>query len=106
MRVAEEIEVIRDRIVRFYQPDKIILFGSRARGDASEYSDIDLLVISDREEHLPRYKRGLDIRLRLSDLRTPKDILFYTHEDVRRWESVPQAFVNTVLNEGEILYER
>lgn len=106
MEIAEEIKQIRDRIVRLYQPDKIILFGSRARGDAGKRSDIDLLVISDREKHLPRWKRGLDLRLQLADLKTPKDILFYTHEDVTRWESVPQAFINRVLKEGEVLYER
>jgi uncharacterized protein len=102
----EEIEQIKDSIVTMYEPDMIILFGSWARGDASETSDIDLLVISDREKHLPRYKRGLDVRLQLSQFKTPKDILFYTHDDVERWRNVPQAFINTVLREGQVLYER
>ncbi|MEA3240257.1 MAG: nucleotidyltransferase domain-containing protein [Pseudomonadota bacterium] len=106
MNVAEEIAMILSRIVRLYQPDKVILFGSRARGDAGKRSDIDLLVISDREKHLPRYKRGLDVRLQLADLKIPKDILFYTHADMDRWKAVPQAFVNTVLREGQVLYER
>ena len=106
MRVTEEIELMLNRIVQLYQPDKVLLFGSRARGDAGKRSDIDLLVISDREKHLPRCKRGLDVRLQLADLKTPKDILFYTHADIERWQSVPQAFVNTVLREGEVLYER
>ena len=77
METSEEISSIRDCIVRLYQPDKIILFGSRARDEADKHSDIDLLVISDREKHLPRYKRGLDVRLQLSEIKTPKDILFY-----------------------------
>jgi len=106
MNINEEIEIIRDRIVRLYQPDKIILFGSRARGEANERSDIDLLVISDREKHLPRCKRGLDVRLHLADLKTPKDILFYSHADVERWDAVPQAFVTRILKEGEVIYER
>lgn len=101
-----EIELIINCIIREYQPDKIILFGSWARGDAKKQSDIDLLVISDREKRLPRYKRGLDIRLLLSQFQPPKDILFYTHEDVNRWRDVPQTFINTVLSEGQILYER
>jgi predicted nucleotidyltransferase len=106
MTVRDEINLMRDRIVRLYQPDKIVLFGSRARGEAGEDSDIDVLVISDREKHLPRYKRGLDVRLQLADLKTPKDILFYSREDIDRWESVPQSFVNRVLREGRVLYER
>ncbi|MBN2376640.1 MAG: nucleotidyltransferase domain-containing protein [Sedimentisphaerales bacterium] len=102
----KEIAMIRDRIVQLYQPDKIILFGSHCRGDANEHSDIDLLVISDREKDLPRCKRGLEVRLQLSEFKTPKDILFYTHADVQRWKSVPQAFINTIMSEGDVLYER
>ncbi|MEZ4592570.1 MAG: nucleotidyltransferase domain-containing protein [Chloroflexota bacterium] len=106
MKENPEIKLITDCIVREYQPDKIILFGSWARGKADKESDIDLLVISDREKNLPRYKRGLDIRLLLSQFSSPKDILFYTHDDVNRWRDVPQTFINTVLTEGRILYER
>ena len=101
-----EINQIAECIVREYQPDKIILFGSWARGDADERSDIDLLVISDREKHLPRYKRGLDVRILLSQFQSPKDILFYTHADVERWRGVPQTLINTVLSEGQVLYEQ
>ena len=101
-----DIRLITDCIVREYQPDKIILFGSWARGDANRHSDIDLLVISDREKQMPRYKRGLDVRLLLSQFQSPKDILFYTHEDVEQWRGVPQTFINTVLTEGRVLYER
>jgi predicted nucleotidyltransferase len=106
MKDNQTIKLITECIVREYQPDKIILFGSWARGDADEQSDIDLLVISDREERLPRYKRGLDVRLLLSQFQAPKDILFYTHKDVERWQDVPQTFINTVLSEGQVLYER
>ena len=106
MKDNQMIKLITKCIVREYQPDKIILFGSWARGDAGEQSDIDLLVISDREKHLPRYKRGLDVRLLLSQFQAPKDILFYTHKDVERWQDVPQAFINTVLSQGRVLYER
>jgi len=106
MQDNPEIKLITDCIVREYQPDKIILFGSWARGNANKDSDIDLLIISDREKNLPRYKRGLDIRLLLSQFSSPKDILFYTHDDVERWRDVPQTFINTVLNEGRVLYER
>ncbi len=106
MKENLELKLITECIVREYQPDKIILFGSWARGNADEHSDIDLLVISDREKDLPRYKRGLDVRLLLSQFQSPKDILFYTHEDIERWRGVPQTFVNTVLSEGMALYER
>jgi predicted nucleotidyltransferase len=103
---TEEINRIKDIIVREYQPDAIILFGSHARKNAKPESDIDILVISDREKQLPRYKRGLNVRLKLSEVKTPKDILFYTHEDMERWQGVKHTFVETVMNEGIVLYER
>ena len=64
------INRIKEIIVENYHPDKIVLFGSYARGDFDEQSDIDILVISDRENDLPRYRRGLDVRIKLSEVET------------------------------------
>lgn len=72
MTIQTEINRIKEPIVELYQPDKIILFGSWARGEAVEQSDIDLLVISDREKHLPRYQRGLEVRLYLKPISNPQ----------------------------------
>jgi predicted nucleotidyltransferase len=106
MEISEKINRIKEIIVENYHPDKIILFGSCARRDADEQSDIDIFVISDREKDLPRYRRGLDVRIKLSEVETPKDILFYTHADIGRWVGVKHTYVNEVLKEGEVLYER
>ncbi|HEX3045295.1 MAG TPA: nucleotidyltransferase domain-containing protein [Bacillota bacterium] len=103
---SDDITRIKDIIVREYQPDAIILFGSHARNSAKPESDIDIIVISDREKQLPRHKRGLNVRIQLSEVKTPKDILFYTHEDVERWRGVKHTFVETILKEGKVLYER
>ena len=106
IKMTEEIVKIKEIIVNTYHPDKIILFGSHAKGKADDNSDIDLLIISDREKNLPRYKRGLDVRIKLSEILTPKDVLFYTHADIERWRNIKHTFVNEVLNQGKVLYER
>ncbi len=98
------INRIRDIIVKTYQPEKIILFGSYANGNPTDDSDLDLLVIKD--SNLPRHKRGLRARLALSTFHFAKDILFYTPEEINQWTNVPGSFVNTVLNHGAIIYER
>ncbi|MBI1926964.1 nucleotidyltransferase domain-containing protein [Candidatus Poribacteria bacterium] len=98
------IDEIRDIIVETYQPEKIILFGSYANGNPTEDSDLDLLVIKD--SNLPRYKRGLKVRLALSRFHFAKDILFYTPEEINRWTNVPCSFVGTAMNQGETIYER
>jgi len=104
--INDKIKQITEIIINDYKPDKVILFGSRARGDVRPDSDVDILVVSDKEKNMPRYKRGLQVRVKLSNILIPKDILFYTHEDFSRWRNVKQSFVSTVIREGLVLYER
>jgi len=95
---------IVQRIVRTAQPQKIILFGSRARGNARPDSDFDLLVIKDSDE--PGYRRDASLYLALAGLNTPVDVMVYTPEEVREWSTVPQAFITTAVREGKVVYER
>lgn len=48
-------------IRRRFRPQRIILFGSRARGEAGEESDYDILIISDVFEGIPEVDRGADV---------------------------------------------
>ena len=97
-------EVIVDRIVSVVHPEKIILFGSRARGTGRLDSDIDLLVIARSEQ--PRYRRAAPIYGVLSDILAPMDILVYSPQEVDEWSRVPQAFVTTAVRQGTVLYEK
>ena len=100
-------QLLRDivqRILGVTQPDKIILFGSYARGDADEESDIDILIIQPSD--LPRYKRSTPIRLALRGLFPSKDIVVYTPEEIEKWKSASTSFIASVLQEGRVLYER
>jgi predicted nucleotidyltransferase len=91
-------------IVETSQPDKIILFGSRARGDARPNSDFDVLVIKESSE--PGYRRDAPLYVALAGLPVEVDVLVYTPEEVAEWAQVPQAFVTTATREGKTLYER
>jgi predicted nucleotidyltransferase len=97
-------EVIVGRIVSVAQPEKIILFGSRARGTAQPNSDIDLLVIARSDE--PRYRRAVPIYGALSDILAPMDILVYSPQEVEEWSGVAQAFVTAAVRQGTVLYEK
>lgn len=97
-------KVIVSRIVSVAQPEKIILFGSRARGTAHPDSDIDLLVIAQSEQ--PRYRRAAPIYGALSDILAPMDILVYSPQEVEEWSGVAQAFVTTAVRQGTVLYEK
>jgi predicted nucleotidyltransferase len=95
---------IVDRIVDIIFPEKVVLFGSQARGDARSDSDIDLLVIAKSQQ--PRYRRSAPLYGALSDILTPMDIIVYTPEEVNDWREVRQAFVTTALREGTVIYEK
>lgn len=103
MITREQIAEITARIVQNAKPEKIVLFGSYARGTATEDSDLDLLVI--KESPLPRYKRGQEIRKHLRRLKVPIDLVVYTKEEIERWQNVKTAFITTALKTGVVLYE-
>jgi uncharacterized protein len=92
------------RIVETAQPDKIILFGSRARGDVRPNSDFDVLVIKESDE--PRYRRSVPLYVALADLPAEVEVMVYTPAEVEEWSLVPQAFVTTAVREGVTIYER
>ncbi len=103
--VTEELlqEVVR-RIVAVGGPEKIVLFGSHARGTARSDSDLDLLIIE--ESAMPRHRRAARYRLALLGLFPAKDIAVWTPAEVERWRDVSNAFITSILAEGKVLYER
>ena len=100
----QTIDEISTKIAERFQPEKIILFGSYARGEATENSDIDLLVITDTD--LPKPKRSAPIYSLLRDYPFSKDILVYTSEETEQYRNLPAAIIARALREGIVLYER
>jgi predicted nucleotidyltransferase len=94
---------IVNRIVSASRPVKVVLLGSRGRGQHSPESDYDLLVIRKSDE--PRYQRAVPLYEALVGLLANVDIMVYTPEEVSDWSNVPEAFVTTALREGKVLYE-
>jgi predicted nucleotidyltransferase len=86
-----------------YQPEKIILFGSSARGDVDEHSDIDLVIIKKtRDRFLQRLKKAvLLIREPI-----PVDLFVYSPEEFAQMLDDENPFARTVAKEGEVVYEK
>jgi predicted nucleotidyltransferase len=93
-------EIVR-RIVAAAQPEKIILFGSAARGEMGPDSDVDLLVIKSC-----RNRRGTAQRIRrkLIGVGVPKDIIVATPEDIERYKDTIGLIYRPALREGRVLY--
>jgi len=104
MRTDRLLDEIVDRIRRVLGPERIVLFGSRARGEARPDSDYDFLVITESGE--PRYRRAAPAYTALADLPVEVEVMVYTPSEVDDWQNVPQAFVTTALREGKVVYER
>lgn len=96
-------EMVR-RLVRNLDPDMVILFGSRARGDARPDSDVDLLIVKDLVE--PRTVALRKAYEALSGIGLPKDVIWYTPSEIAEWREVGNFIATRALREGRVLYEK
>ena len=97
-----------EKIVAEVDPEQIILFGSRARGDARAGSDVDLVVVESEPFGQERSKRLEAARLyrTLSGFLVSKDILVYSRDEVDYWRDSLNHVLARALREGRVLYER
>jgi uncharacterized protein len=98
-----EIQKYASELASTFHPRRIILFGSYARGDASEDSDVDLLVIMDRFKDAD--EEAIKMRLRIPRS-FPVDLLVKRSSEMTRRAAAGSGFARTVLQEGKLLYER
>lgn len=108
VRISDElIDQMTQRIVREVDPLRIVLFGSWARGEANDRSDVDFLVV-ERESFGPnRSRRQEAVRIWqcLYEFRVPKDILVYSLGEIDQWKDSRHHVVSRALKEGKVLYE-
>ena len=95
-------------IVDEVDPERVILFGSRARGDAQEHSDVDLIVLESEPFGPSRTRREETVKVyhALAGFHVPADVLVFSHEDVDYWHDSLNHVLARALREGRVLYER
>jgi predicted nucleotidyltransferase len=96
-------EMVR-RIVEEFDPQKVILFGSYARGMAGPDSDVDLLVVMPVQGS--KRQQRVAIRTALSGMGLAKDVFVVTPEEVKRYGDLVGSIVRPALREGKVLYAR
>jgi predicted nucleotidyltransferase len=92
-----------ERIAKRFHPDKIILFGSRARGQGGPHSDADLLIIMPVDGS--KREQGVQMDLALEGIPIPIDLIVVTPEEVEKFRNVAGTIIHEAVREGKVLYE-
>lgn len=98
------LQEVVGRIVEAFEPQRIVLFGSRASGDPQPTSDVDLLVVMENGERAAQ--RSARVSQVLLDVPFPMDILVRTPEEVEHRLRIGDYFMQEIMDRGRVLYER
>lgn len=98
--LTNEINLIKEQIVSLYNPSKIILFGSQAKGTATIKSDIDLCVVKDTEN---KQELLADMYLNIESSK-PFDLLLYTEAEWNRCVNDTTSFAYLIDKKGIVIY--
>jgi len=104
----EAIDQLVNVIVHEVNPLQVILFGSHARGDAKENSDVDVMVIEQEPFSPQRSRRAEYSRLStaLREFPSALDILLYSQAEFDYWKDSPNHVVGRAQREGRVLHVR
>jgi predicted nucleotidyltransferase len=93
-----------DRLATRFDPDKIILFGSRARGQGGPESDADLLIVM--PVNGSKRQQAVQMDLALEGIPIPIDLIVITPEEVEKYRDAAGTVIHEAVREGKVLYER
>lgn len=97
------LKIVVTKLVDAAHPTKIILFGSYARGDMDEGSDIDIMVIEKRVEN--KGKEMVRLRNAIGNVGIGVDLLVYSEKEIKEWGHLPGTALYDGLREGKTVYE-
>jgi predicted nucleotidyltransferase len=102
--LERELNRMIEILIRDYQPEKIIVFGSAAQGEFHPWSDLDIVVI--KKTTKPLLERIEEV-LRLLRPKVGLDVLVYTPEEMEALVDERRAFVlDEIIYKGAVAYER
>jgi predicted nucleotidyltransferase len=102
-RIEENLQRIVEDIKKYFDPEKIIVFGSAATGKVRPDSDIDLVVV--RRTTAPFFRRGADMAVQL-DYDVGLDLLVYTPEEFKAAVKERRFFRDEIVKRGKVLYDK
>lgn len=99
-----DLNDITGRIVQYYDPEKIILFGSHEINSTKETGDIDLFIVKNTEKR--PIERQIEVENIFCDRSMPLDLVVYTPEEISFLFSLGSPFIEEVMETGRLLYMR
>ncbi len=102
--MLKTVDDVVKRLRKYYEPDRIILYGSYSTKKGDKDSDIDLLIIKETDKRL--IDRRIEVERILSDRLVALDIMVYTPDEVRFLFSIGSPFMEEVIEKGRVLYMR
>lgn len=100
----KQVEEIAAKVVERFNPVRVVVFGSHARGEAREDSDLDLFVEMETERRPP--ERAIEVSALFGLRSWPLDVVVYTPTEVKQLRGVRGTLLSIIEAEGEVLYER
>lgn len=104
MTAIDEAKLITSKIVSFCNPQKVILFGSTARGSEGSNSDIDLLVIKETSKRRPFRVKEVFESIRGMNRSYPLDAVVYTPSEIENRLKIGDYFVTEAMTQGKVMY--
>lgn len=102
MKINAEIKDLCRQIVKNFQPQKVILFGSYAYGKPNADSDVDLLVVMNYQGN--ELQKMVEVRRRIKSS-FPLDVLVKTPKQIKQRVEMGDFFIREIIEKGEVLYE-
>ncbi len=102
--IQNALDEMTRRIVERFHPDRIILFGSYVKGEPTENSDLDMLIVMPVEGS--RRRNANEIDLMLADRVVPIDLIVVTPEQFNRQKDVIGTIIREAVRDGRVIFER
>lgn len=102
--MQKKIRKLVEKIVHGYQPEKIILFGSRAYGKPTTESDVDFFTVKKTQKS--RIERDREVQKNLWGCKLPVDTLVYAPQEIRCRLELKDFFMEDIFTKGKVLYSK
>ncbi|MEI6515702.1 MAG: nucleotidyltransferase domain-containing protein [bacterium] len=104
MVARKDIKTYVEAMVRYFAPERVVLFGSYAKGNPNEDSDVDMLVIMEHDKRKDVEQAvAIDVQL---PRKFPLDLIVRRPSEISKRLAMGDVFLSSILGEGQVLHER